>query len=48
LGLDAFKGCEFRAGELRTVVVVEANGEVLAVQSNQEADVAEAKMRIGF
>ena len=48
LGLDAFKGCEFRAGDLRTVVVLEASGEVLAVQSEAEADVVEARVRIGL
>jgi hypothetical protein len=47
LGLDAFKGCEFRAGELRTLLVIEeTRGEVLAVQSEAEADVADARARL--
>jgi hypothetical protein len=47
LGLDAFRGCEFRAGELRTLLVVEeTSGELLAVQSEAEADVAEARARL--
>jgi hypothetical protein len=48
LGLDDFKGCEFRAGELRTLLVIEGGGEVLAVQSEAEADVAEARARLGL
>jgi hypothetical protein len=48
LGLDAFDGCEFRAGDLRTLLVVEASGEVLAVQSSTEADVAEARAHLGL
>ena len=48
LGLDAFMGCELRAGELRTVVVAEANGDVLALQSQSDVDVAEVRARIGL
>jgi hypothetical protein len=48
LGLDDFKGCEFRAGELRTLLVIEGGGEVLALQSEAESDVAEARARLGL
>jgi hypothetical protein len=47
LGLDAFSGGELRAGELRTVLVAEASGDVLAFQSEREADVAQARARAG-
>lgn len=46
LGLDAFKGCEFRAGDLRTLLVIEASGEVLAVQSEAESEVADVRARL--
>jgi hypothetical protein len=48
LGLDAFAGCELRGGELRTVLVVEENGDVSAYQSNRDSDVAQARARAGL
>ena len=48
LGLDVLKGCELRGGESRTVLVVETNGEVCAVQSTIEADVAGVRARAGL
>jgi len=48
LGLDPFKGCEFRSGELRTIISVEESGEVAAVQSKSEADVIELRRRAGL
>ncbi len=48
LGLDPFKGCEFRSGDLRTAISVEDNGEVTAVQSKNEEDVVEVRRRAGL
>lgn len=49
LGLNALRGVEFRAGEQRTVLTVEpSTGEVTAVQSTREVDVAEIKNRAGL
>jgi hypothetical protein len=48
LGLDAFAGCEMRAGETRTVLVMEGDGEVQAIQSTCETDVIEARSRVGL
>lgn len=48
LGLDAFCGAEFRAGELRTVVVIEGNGDVVALQSAADAALADAQVRLGL
>ncbi len=48
LGLDPFKGCEFKSGETRTVIVVEDSGEVSAVQSKNEAELAEHRRRAGL
>jgi hypothetical protein len=47
-GFDGFSGCELRNGELRTVLVVEENGDVSAYQSDSEADVAHARARAGI
>lgn len=48
LGLDLFRGCELRGGDLRTVLVMEANGDAFALQSDAEADVVEVRSRIGI
>jgi hypothetical protein len=48
LGFDDFSGCELRNGELRTVLVVEDDGDVSAYQSDCEADVAQARARAGI
>jgi hypothetical protein len=48
LGFDDFSGCEWRNGQLRTVLVVEDDGEVSAYQSDSEADVAQARARAGI
>lgn len=48
LGLDPFQGCEFRNGELHTLVVKQTDGEVLAVQSPVDAEVAEARAALGL
>lgn len=48
LGFDDFSGCELRNGELRTVLVVEDDGDVSACQSDSEADVAQARARAGI
>jgi len=48
LGLDPFKGCEFRSGELRTVVAIEENGEVSAVQSKCDNEVTTLRKRAGL
>jgi hypothetical protein len=47
-GFDGFSGCELRNGELRTVLVVEDDGDVSAYQSDSEADVAQARARAGI
>lgn len=48
LGLDPFKGCEFKSGETRTVIVVEESGEVAAMQSKNDADLSEFRRRAGL
>jgi hypothetical protein len=48
LGLDPFKGGEFKSGDLRTTISVEDNGEVTAVQSKCEADVIGVRGRAGL
>jgi len=48
LGLDLFKGCELRGGDLRTVLVMEDNGDAFALQSDTEADVVGLRTRVGL
>lgn len=48
LGLDPFKGCEFRAGETRTVLALEDSGEAVAIQSKRDSDVTEVRSRAGL
>ena len=48
LGLDVFKGCELRGGDLRTVLVMEDNGDAFALQSDTEADVVGLRTRVGL
>jgi hypothetical protein len=48
LGLDAFKGAEFRAGDVRTLVVVEKNGDLSAFRSTVDANLADARTRAGL
>ena len=48
LGLDPFRGFEFKSGDNRTVIFVDEGGEVAAVQSKTDTDVAEFRKRAGL